>query len=266
MHFPSKMLATSESTSDIDPSFVWKQPEVANTFTDIRDSVPLGKEQLDLMVRIIRYFKGNDNEAPLTWLDLGCGDGPLSRKLLQEFPDSRGILLDFSEPMLQAAQAKIEAMGMSDRVALVSGDLLQSKWQESISETRSIDVIVSSFAIHHLTDERKQELYREIYDVLSPGGVFLNLEHIASPDTKVEGLFDGAFVDSMYDHFQGTKTYEECQRAVAYDLSVDDEANLLAPVETQCDWLRKIGFQHVDCYFKFLIIALFGGVKQRSTD
>lgn len=263
----SEMLAKSESKSDIDPSFVWKQKEVANTFTNIRDSVPLGKEQLDLMVRIIRYFHNdNDEKGPLTWLDLGCGDGPLSRKLLQEFPDSTGTLLDFSEPMLQTAQAKVEAMGMSDRVTLVSGDLLQPKWQESIPGAQSVDVIVSSFAIHHLTDGRKQELYTEIYNVLSPGGVFLNLEHIASPDTKVEGIFDGAFVDSMYGHFQGKKTYEECQRAVAYDLSVDDEANLLAPVETQCNWLRKIGFQHVDCYFKFLIIALFGGVKMKSVE
>jgi len=255
------------SDSNEEPSFVWKQPKVAHTFTDIRDSVPLAKEQLDLLVRIVRYFSpgdAKDSTSNVTWLDLGCGDGPLSRKLLREFPDAKGILLDFSDPMLEAAKSRIEELGMCHRATFVNGDLSQPEWVDSVPPGHNdIDIVVSSFAIHHLTDERKQELYREIHEILSPGGVFLNLEHIASPDKDVEGLFDGAFVYSMYRHFQGTKTLEECQKAVAYDLSVDEDANILAPVDTQCEWLREIGFQHVDCYFKFLILALFGGVKAR---
>ena len=85
---------------------------------------------------------------------------------------------------------------------------------------------------------------------------------VSSPDAIVEGIFEGAFVDSMFEYFKGSKTHEECEQAVEYDLSVDDDANLLAPVEAQCEWLREIGFDHVDCYFKFLILALFGGVKK----
>jgi len=182
--------------------------------------------------------------------------------------------MDFSEPMLEQARARIRNLGESDRVSILSGDLSTSNWMESlpvmitkgeraaVEEKQTVDLVVSSFAIHHLVDQRKQELYQEIYDLLSPGGIFLNLEHVASPDPTVEKIFDGAFAESMYQHFQGTKTYEECERAVDYDLNVDAEANLLVPVEKQCDWLREIGFQHVDCYFKFLIIAMFGGVKK----
>lgn len=244
---PEKMLMPKQ-----DPSAVWKSPEVANTFSDIRYSVPLANEQLDLMVRVIRTFQ--PQEGPRNWLDLGCGDGPLSRKLLQEFPTSQGTMMDFSESMLETA-------GFSDRVNLVQGDLSKPNWKASF-ERNSIDVIVSGFTIHHLIDGRKQELYREIHDVLAPGGIFLNLEYVASRDPKVEGIFDGAFCDSMYDYYRGTKSREECARAVRYDLEVDDEANLVVPVEIQCDWLRQIGYNYIDCYFKFLIIALFGGVKK----
>ena len=265
------------SSSAEDPSYVWKSPKVANSFTDIRDSVPLNQEQLDLMVRIIRTFlqsssdSGNDehkNECSFTWLDLGCGDAPLSRKLLNEFPESRGILMDFSEPMLEQAKAKTTQLGFKDRVTILQGDLSHPNWMEALQADQvgrkqsTIDVIVSSFAIHHLANERKRELYKEIYDLLSPGGVFLNLEHIASPDKTVEGIFDGVFVDSMYKYFQGEKTLDECKKAVHYDLNVDEEANILEPVETQLQWLRDIGFQSVDCYFKYLILALFGGVKK----
>jgi tRNA (cmo5U34)-methyltransferase len=242
-----------------DPSSVWKSRDVANTFADIRDSIPMAKEQLDVMTRVIRTFR---QPEPRRWLDLGCGSGPLSRKLLHDFPLSRGIMLDYSEPMLQNAQSKLQKLKVEDRVKLVQADLSRSDWKSSVEMSSSFDVVVSGFAIHHLSDERKKEVYQEVHDILSPGGVFLNLEHVASPDPVVERIFDGAFVDSMYQHYQGQKSEEECQAAVEYDLSVDEEANILTPVETQCDWLRNIGYDHVDCYFKFFILALFGGVKK----
>jgi ubiquinone/menaquinone biosynthesis C-methylase UbiE len=194
--------------------------------------------------------------------DLGCGAGPLGRKLFQAFPSSKGTLLDYSEPMLDSARSEFKRELEEGRVQIIQADLSTADWKVSLNPAKErFDVVVSGFAIHHLPDDRKREIYLEIYELLSPGGVFLNLEHVASSTKTVEGVFDGAFVESMYQYYQGTKTTEECEAAVYYDLSVDQDANILAPVEAQCDWLREIGYQHVDCYFKFLILALFGGVK-----
>ena len=244
---------------------VWKASTVANTFADIRNSIPLASEQLDLMERVIRCFR--DRQTPPiveTWLDLGCGDGPLSKMMLQAFPQSRGFMLDYSDPMLEAAQSSMKSN--NDRVQFIKADLSNPDWKNNLSklnpDIQSFDVIVSGFAIHHLTDDRKRELYQEIYHLLSSDrGVFLNLEHVASTDSTVENIFTGAFVDSMYKTYAGERTRKECEAAVQYDLSVDKDANILVPVEVQCNWLREIGYQHVDCYFKYLILALFGGVK-----
>ncbi|MGH2413388.1 MAG: hypothetical protein ACRDEA_06795, partial [Microcystaceae cyanobacterium] len=48
-----------------------------------------------------------------------------------------------------------------------------------------------------------------------------------------------------------------------YYSRTDKNANILTLVETQCEWLREIGFVDVDCFMKLFEIALFGGLKER---
>ena len=76
-------------------------------------------------------------------------------------------------------------------------------------------------------------------------------------------LFDSYFIDSLYKmHRESDPTISKEKVAVEY-LNRDDKAtNILAPVEIQCEWLRQIGFQEVDCYFKVFELALFGGRKR----
>lgn len=236
---------------------VWQSSSVSIDFLEgMRGAIPLAAEQLDVMVRIIQQARPNlDN-----FLDIGCGDGVLGQAVLAHYPDAHGVLLDFSQPMIDAAQHKLAAR--KENLTFVVQDYGSPEWLESVKAYVPFDVIVSGYSIHHQPDSRKRELYQEIYDLLTPGGIFLNLEHIAPGSPWLEQVFDEIFIDTMLSYNQKRGLNPE-REAVAHEYHnrPHKEANILAPLEVQCNWLREIGFQHVDCYLKIFELALFGGIR-----
>jgi SAM-dependent methyltransferase len=165
-------------------------------------------------------------------LDLGTGDGRLLALLKIDRPQAQAVALDFSPPMLQAARQRFAG---DQTVSVVEHNL-----ETRLPDLGRFDAIVSSFAIHHCADERKHTLYQEIYDALEPGGVFCNLEHVASPSPNMHARF---------------------LRTLGWAPETEDPSNKLLDVETQLGWLRAIGFADVDCYWKWLELALLGGFK-----
>jgi tRNA (cmo5U34)-methyltransferase len=86
-------------------------------------------------------------------LDLGTGDGRLLALLGRERPHQRGVGLDVSDVMLDAARARFEGQ---EHIDLVEHDLVRP-----LPKLGRFDAVVSSMAIHHLEHERKRELYAE---------------------------------------------------------------------------------------------------------
>ncbi|MEO8606428.1 MAG: class I SAM-dependent methyltransferase [Chloroflexota bacterium] len=236
---------------------VWQSASVSHDFLEgMRGAIPLAAEQLAVMVRVIQEARPNlDN-----FLDLGCGDGVLGQAVLAHYPDAHGILLDFSQPMIEAAQHKLAAR--KENLTFVVQDYGTSSWVESVKAYAPFDVVVSGFSIHHQPDSRKRELYQEIYDLLKPGGIFLNLEHVAPGSPWLEQVFDEIFIDEMVAHNQ-KRGLNPSREAVAddYHHRPHKESNLLAPLDVQCNWLREIGFADVDCYLKIFELAMFGGIR-----
>jgi tRNA (cmo5U34)-methyltransferase len=168
-------------------------------------------------------------------LDLGTGDGRLLALVLESNPSIKeGVALDFSEPMLNHASARFQE---DKRVTIVSHDF-SLPLPEDLG---CFDAVVSSLAIHHLTHERKRQLYTEVYSHLNRFGVFCNLEHVSSPTANLHRKF-------FY--------------AIGQLPEKEDPSNKLLDVETQLGWFRSIGFADVDCYWKWLELALLAGVKQ----
>jgi len=234
---------------------IWQNAELAKTFLEgVRRAIPLALEQIDVMLRVIKATQPNVK----SFLDLGCGDGLLGRAIHREYPDAKGIFLDFSESMIQAAKSHLE--DQPHQLEFMVQDFGEPQWIDSIKIP--CDVIVSGFAIHHQTDERKKEIYQEIYNLLNPGGIFLNLEHVSSVSQWSESAFQQLFTDALYS-FHQSKGSDKSPEEIAqeYYNRPDKNANILAPVETQCNWLRELGFVDVDCFMKLFELALFGGKR-----
>jgi tRNA (cmo5U34)-methyltransferase len=165
-------------------------------------------------------------------LDLGTGDGRLLAALIADRPAMGGVGVDFSEAMLAAARRRFAGEG---RIELIEHDLAAP-----LPQLGRFDAVVSSFAIHHLEHDRKRSLYAEVFDLLEPGGVFANFEHVASPTPRLHRAF-----------------FE----AIGEPLGNEDPSDRTLDVETQLGWLREIGYEDVDCYWKWLEMALLVGVK-----
>lgn len=164
-------------------------------------------------------------------LDLGTGNGRLLGLLKVERPSSSSVALDFSPPMLEAVRERFA----SDKTV----EIVEHNMDNPLPQLGLFDAIVSSFAIHHLTDKRKHDLYAEIFTMLEPGGIFCNLEHISSPTSRLH----------------------EQYLIAARQVGKEDPANKLLDLETQLRWLREIGFTDVDCMWKWREFALLAGVK-----
>lgn len=231
----------------------WQQADVAHAFLDKRRAmIPYAADQLAMAVYMVRQL----HPQPKLVADLGCGDGLVGRTILDQFPGCSGIFVDHSAPMLERCREACASYD-ADRTAIHAADLRDPLDAQLL---RGVDVIVSGYAIHHLPHERKRALYREIHDALIPGGVFINIEHVASVSAVIESAWDNAYIDRMTslsgrDRDNVSREFHE---------RTDKSDNILAPVYEQVSWLRGIGFVNADCYFQFLELAVFGGQKSRS--
>lgn len=165
-------------------------------------------------------------------LDLGTGDGRLLALLKIDRLHVPSIAIDFSPTMLEAVRNRFAG---DSTVSVIEHNL-----DNPLPNLGTFDAVVSSFAIHHLSHERKRSLYTEIFHILQPGGVFCNLEHVASSTPAL---------------------HERFRRALGIENEPEDPSNKLLDVETQLLWLREIGFTDVDCYWKWLELALLVGIK-----
>jgi tRNA (cmo5U34)-methyltransferase len=166
-------------------------------------------------------------------LDLGSGDGRLLALVKLAHPEADAVALDFSPTMI----ARLRDRFADDTAVTIVAHDLDRPLPALLDE---FDAVVSSFAIHHLADARKRALYEEIYRALRPGGQFCNLEHVASATS------------SLHDEFLARLDVAPAD---------EDPSNKLLDVETQLRWLRAIGFEDVDCQWKWRELALLTGRK-----
>jgi tRNA (cmo5U34)-methyltransferase len=206
----------------------------------------------ELMAELLPF--GTDER--FTFADLGAGTGAAARSVLDHFPRAHAILADFSPQMM--AQGMLELTPYQDRYTYVEFDLTRAgEWPAGIPVP--VDAVISSLSVHHLIDERKQELFAEILGYLAPGGWYLNYDPVLPPDAVVEEawLRAGDRRDPSAAHKRAHRTAEEQFR-------YENHVRHMVPLDRQVGYLRAAGFEGVDVYWKELDYVIYGGRRPLS--
>lgn len=232
--FPGEVFA---NTADFDTSIRQMMPRYDEMLTVISRSLPSTSQRI---------------------LELGCGTGELSLKILNRYPDAQVIALDYSPRMLQFAQGKITASGYQQRWTGIEADF--GNWAnnpEALDIGTEFDACVSSLAIHHLKDEMKLKLFQRIRESLSQSGCFWNADPILPESPALAEVYKATREEWVAQ--QGT-TLTEIRSKVgvttAYGYSNQDQ---LATLDAHLQMLSKAGFETVAVLWKYYGLSVFGG-------
>lgn len=194
-------------------------------------------------------FYGNALEVIADWggppaprvLDLGAGTGLFSSLVKPLLPEASFTLTDISEEMLSQAQARFgDTKRISYRKSDLTTDELEGQW----------DLIISALAIHHLSDDEKQDLFRRVFARLAPGGLFINAEQVLGPTPAQEQHYRHVWEEQIRAAGVDDRGVQQAKERMMFDRC--------STVHDQLEWLRSSGFYRVDCTFKawqFAVIA-----------
>ena len=182
-------------------------------------------------------------------LDIGCGAGNYSLKLLERLPNRNATLVDLSRPMLDRAVERVSRV-TTGSVVPIQGDIRELNLPDG-----NFDIVVAAAVLHHLRTEAEWEaVFAKIARALRPGGSFWIFDLVQSPLSPVQqiqwrryGEYLAAFKGSEYrDH------------VFAYVAREDTPS----PLFFQLDLLKRVGFSDPDVLHKHGCFAAFGAMKR----
>jgi len=254
------MCEEAVAMADQDTLCGWGDRDKVAWFVENADTViPHRREQLRLLAELIP----SPRDAEIAVLDLGAGFGAATEQILPRYVNASVTCVDGSAAMVRMAHKRMAKYGA--RVRVCHGDLADAAWRGAIDGL--FDAVISALAIHHLNDERKRALYREVYDLLRPGGVFLNNDLVATPSAfkaRFEELNLLAIQEQDRLKRGGERPLEEIRAEMRVHLQAagPQHDSQIAALSDQLQWLREAGFKSVDCYWKYLEFSIFGGAKE----
>lgn len=234
--------------------------------------IPQRLYRFDLMLQLANLPYEEETEI----LDLGCGPGSLAFRALQHYPNARVIAVD-AHPILLAIGQQV-AKKTNSHIEFLQADIRQSDWW--MAYTGKIDLVLSATSLHWLNAEHLAQTYQRIYQVLKPGGRFMNSDHIASDDpetqiryrqmlqTKQQAAFREVKADDWDGFWQSLATELGQPDLQAPDSQASqDETSIWEgtddglPKKFHISMLQQYGFEKVELHWQDLGEAIIGARK-----
>jgi tRNA (cmo5U34)-methyltransferase len=202
-----------------------------------------------LMLELVTQTAAATNPQATQILDIGCGAGNYSLKLLQSLPDVDVTLVDLSQPMLDRAAERISAVSKG-AIHTFQGDIRDLEFS-----TAQFDVILAAAVLHHLRNEDEwQAVFTKFHRIIKPSGSFWIVDLIEQSTAAVQALMWARYGDYLTEFRD-----EDFRDLVFSDIEKEDTPR---PLIFQLDLLRKVGFEQIEILHKNTLFAAFGAIKK----
>ncbi|GAB6989237.1 class I SAM-dependent methyltransferase [Paenibacillus pini] len=181
-------------------------------------------------------------------LDLGAGTGLFSSLLLEKYPEAEITLIDLSSKMLEVAESRLARYS---NVNYVLDDYT------NYIALDKYDLIVSALSIHHLSDSDKMKLYKNTLLNLKANGVFINADQVLGHTEAIDMMYRGDWKSKV----EASSLSRE-EKDSAYERTKIDR---MTPLQTQLNWLQDVGFDDVDCVYKYYNFVVMYGKKREDS-
>lgn len=223
-------------------------------------AVPSREEQMATIAALLPFEQDDDFRV----VELSTGEGLLAFTVLDCYPNARLLGLDLSVTML--ARASEILVPFLSRCDLEEFDLQEKDWLGRIDGAHCV---MSSLTIHHLGGAAKQDLFRNVFDRLAPGGAFVIADLVHPQRAEASALFAGA-----WDFSAEAQSILESGTHDPYELFLKerwnhyrypDDLDTPSPLFDQLRWLHDAGYEGVDCFWMRAGHAVYGGYKPGGT-
>lgn len=199
---------------------------------------------MELCTEAAKYVNPNATQL----LDIGCGAGNYTLKMLSKINHLNCTLNDLSMPMLQRAKERVSAQ-TDGKVTIIQEDM-----RNLVLPAQHFDIILATATLHHLRDDTDWELvFTKFYNTLKPGGSIWISDLITHDSPPLTKLFNKNYSD--YLETLGGPEYR--QKVLDYVAREDTPRS----VNFQMSLLTKVGFKQVEILHKNSYFAAFGGIK-----
>jgi tRNA (cmo5U34)-methyltransferase len=183
-----------------------------------------------------------------TLLDIGCGAGNYTIKMLSKTPNLECSLLDLSGPMLHRAYERVIAH-TTNIARTIQDDIRTASLEEEY-----FDIILAGVVLHHLRDDDDWErVFGKLYRLLKPKGCLM-ISDLVTQDTAALTKYSWECYENYLNEIGGN---EYSKKVLDYVEKEDSPRS----INYQMDLMKRVGFRSVEILHKNSCFAAFGGIK-----